>query len=160
MADAAQVPEGWTEAVRRFAAEPSIERWQELLRFTPEELFDQRVRYTLALLRGLEVEPAILFDCATQDGITPEAIDLRGLVDPHRIEARAGRGPANARPLWVGLAARSACVRGDRFNTVRLLREVVQSNLPADIIRRDVRFVRNRSDREMHALLDKAGLPR
>lgn len=162
MADAAQVPEGWAEAVRHFAAEPSIERWQALLRFTPEELFDQRVRYTLALLRGLEVPPHVLFDCATHDGITPEAIDLaeRGLVEPSRIEARAAQGPANARALWSGLAARSACARGDRFNTVRLLRDVVQSDLPRDLIRRDVRFVRNRADRELHSLLDKAGLPR
>ncbi|MFW6052124.1 MAG: hypothetical protein ACODAU_13180 [Myxococcota bacterium] len=162
MADAAQVPAGWVDAVRAFARAPSLEKWSELLRFTPEALFEQRVRYTLALLRRLDVPPDILFECATHEGITPEAIDLaeRGLVDPQRIELRASRAPAGARPIWWGLAARAACVRGDRFNTVRLLREVVGSALPRDLVRRDVRFVRNRADRELHALLDGAGLPR
>jgi hypothetical protein len=162
MADAAQVPEGWIEAVRAFAQQPSLQAWQELLRFTPQDLIEQRLRYTLALLRNLDVPPDVLFDCATQDGVTSEAIDLaeRGLVDPHRIEARAARAPSESAAIWLGLAARAACVRGDRFNTVRLLREVVQSTLPPDITRRDVRFVRSHADDELHALLDSAGLPK
>lgn len=162
MADAAQVPDGWADAVRGFAEEPSVEAWKTLLRFTPDDVLEERVRYTLALLRGLEVPPEALFACASHEGITAEAIDLaeRGLVPPQTIEARGADAPAGSRPLWLGLAARAACVRGERFTTVRLLREVVQSGLPRDLIRRDVRFVRNRADGELHALLDKAGLPR
>lgn len=162
MADAAQVPEGWSEAVRAFARAPSVEAWQELLRFTPHDRIEQRQRYTLALLRTLEVPPEVLFDCATHDGVTSEAIELaeRGLVDPHHIETRADAAPAGSEALWLGLAARAACVRGDRFNTVRLLRDVVHSSLPPDLARRDVQFVRDRADAELHALLDSAGVPR
>lgn len=162
MADAAQVPEGWSEAVRAFAREPSVRAWHELLRFTPHDRFEQRQRYTLALLRQLDVPPEVLFDCATHEGVSSDAIELaeRGLVDPQRIEARAADAPTGAEAVWLGLAARAACVRGDRFNTVRLLREVMASTLPADMAQRDLQFVRARADAELHALLDSAGLPR
>jgi hypothetical protein len=162
MADAAQVPEGWSEAVRAFAREPSLRAWQDLLRFTPADRVEQRQRYTMALLRQLDVPPEVLFDCASHDGVSAEAIELaeRGLVDPQHIEAKATAASSNGGAVWLGLAARSACVRGDRFNTVRLLREVMQSSLPPDIAQRDLQFVRAQADEELHALLDSAGLPR
>jgi hypothetical protein len=161
MADAAQVPEGWSEAVRAFAREPSIGAWKELLRFTPHDRIEQRQRYTLALLRQLDVPPEVLFDCAAHEGVTSEAIDLaeRGLVDPHHIEGRAAQAPGAGAGVWLGLAARAACVRRDRFNTVRLLREAVQSSPSSDLAQRDVAFVRAHADDELHTLLDSAGLP-
>jgi hypothetical protein len=162
IAQAARPPGGWDEAVAAFARDPSIDGWDRLLRFTPDDVYDQRVRYTLRLLRELEVDPDTLFRCATHVGVTPEAIELvdRGEVSPALVLERAGRSSAETRPLWLGLAARAACVRGDRFTTVRLLREAVAAAGSADVLTLDVRFVRDHGDDELQHLLDRAGLPR
>lgn len=44
----ASPPDGWTEAVLRFAAEPDLDAWERLMRFTPPDRIYQRLRYTIS----------------------------------------------------------------------------------------------------------------
>ena len=94
-------PVGWEQAVADLADDPSFERWDALWRFTPDEVYYERVRYTLTLLRRLGVDPERLFELATSRGIVPDAIELveSGTVSPRTIELRAQRGPAPARGI-------------------------------------------------------------
>lgn len=161
IAEAARPPSGWSEAVAAFARRPTRRGWDELLRFTPPGLYDQRVRYTLRLLRELDVDAATLFRCATHEGVVPEAIELvdKGEVEPRVVLERADRAPPGARGLWLGLAARAACVRGDGLGTVRLLREAYAVTERVDALVFDLQFVRDHADGALLDLLDRAGLP-
>ena len=153
-------PQGWEEAVVDLADDPTIERWESLWRFTPEDVYDERVRYTLLLLRRMGVDPDRLFELATFRGVVPDAIELveSGAVSPRTVEERAARAPGTARGIWLGLAARAALIRGDRFGTVRLLKAAYASDpdLPPML---DLEFVREHADDELKAMLDRAGLP-
>src|SRR5437762_11539264 len=88
--EVANTSDEWVEALREFARAPSEERWDELFRFAPEEVFYQRLRHTIATLTALGCEGNILFRCATKDGMTSDAFDLArsGIVDPATIAAR------------------------------------------------------------------------
>lgn len=159
--DAGQPPRGWDDAVRRFARSPSVASWDDLLRFIPEPVYELRLRHTLALLRHLDVEPEIIFRCAARSGITADAIELaeEGQVSPKVIEERARSSDPPVSGLWYGLAARAACVRGDGFSTVRLLRAMAASGIERERIDDEIRFVRSRADDELRLLLDRAGVP-
>lgn len=159
--DAGQPPKGWDEAVRAFARSPSLDAWDRLLRFIPEAVFELRLRHTLALLRHLDVDPEVVFRCAARSGVTADAIELaeEGRVSPRIIEERARASKPPASGLWYGLAARAACVRGDGFSTVRLLRAMLASGIDDDRIDEEIRFVRSRADDALRLLLDRAGLP-
>jgi hypothetical protein len=162
MEEAARPPEGWADAVRQFARAPSQEGWKRLIRFIPQDRYEERVRYTLALLQSLEVQGDVLFRCATYEGVTAEAIELveKGQVDPRVVEERAERSTKEGRPLWLGLASRAACVRGDAFSTVRLLRQACAYPDTGGAVTRDIAFVRARAGEQMRELLDRAGIPR
>lgn len=162
LASLASPPEGWESAVAEFARDPSAERWEELWRFTPEDLLDERVRYTLSLLRRLGVDPETLFHLATWRGVVPDAVELveSGLVSPQVVERRAERSTPTGRPVWLGLAARAALVRGDRLGTVRLLKAAFETHHPESRPVHDLEFVREHADEELHDMLDRAGLPR
>lgn len=155
-------PSGWEEAVVDLADDPSTERWEALWRFTPEDVYFERVRYTLLLLRRMGVDPNRLFELATWQGVVPDAIELveSGTVSPRTVELRADRAPDAARGIWLGLAARAALVRGDRFGTVRLLKAAFDTHDPEFPPTIDLEFIRAHADDELQSMLDRAGLPR
>ena len=157
----ASPPDGWSEAVLRFAAEPDLDAWERLMSFTPPEMIYQRLRYTISLLRRLGTDPEILFRCATHHGVTPDAIELveSGAVDPEVVAQRA-HGSARAAGIWLGFAAQASFARGDAFGVVRYLREAYEradSEFPPDI---SAMTIRSNADPELHRMLDKIGVPR
>lgn len=162
LAEAAAVPEGWADAVKDFAEDPTPDAWRALQRFTPADVYDQRVRYTLRMLADMGVHPEVVFRFATLDEATPDAVELaeEGLVDPRLIVERGHRSTPEGRALWFGLAARCACVRGDRLGTVRLLRDAFEHAVPPWTPKLDLQFVRENADPELAELLDSVGFPR
>ena len=161
MAEAAGAPEGWAEAVRALALEPTPERWRALQRFTPEASRRRRQRYTIRLLLELGTDPDAVFALSALDGASVDTIELaeKGAVAAETIVAHAARLEGAERALWLGLAARAASARGQRSLTVRLLREA-RELAPEAPLDSDLRFIRARADAELHALLDGAALPR
>ena len=155
-------PDGWQEAVLAFARAPSVDAWDRLMQFTPDDVFYHRTRNTLQMLMQMGVDGDILFRCATRYGCTPDALELveRGLVAPETIVQRGREGPTTALGLWLGLAARAALVRGDRFGAVRLLKEAVETADPAFPPLSEVWAIRELADDELNEILDKAGVPR
>lgn len=157
--ETASTPDGWVPALEDFARHPSEERWLELMRFVPEDVWYHRLRNTIACLMRLGCDGNILFQCATRQGIPLDVYDLAasGTVDPEVIVARGQDSPARA--MWLGLAAQAAFVRGDRWNTIRYLREACKEEdayrawASIDEIRRD-------ADDELNAELDKLNVPR
>jgi hypothetical protein len=95
LAAAARPPDGWSEALFELARSPSIEAWDELQRFTPGDVFYDRARSSLRVLKAAGVDPILLFRFATRHGTTPDAIELieTGLVPPEAVAARAWRAP-------------------------------------------------------------------
>ncbi len=162
LAEVSLAPSGWTVAVAAFARAPSEEAWRDLQRFTPCEVYQERVRYTLRILMQLGVAEETVFRFATLDGATPEAISLaeEGCVSAQVVEARARNSDVQGRVLWLGLAARAACVGGDHLGTIRLLREAYRASVAStyDPLR-DLAFVRDHADSTLRALLVNAGFP-
>jgi hypothetical protein len=154
-------PPGWTEAVMDFSRNPVPENWDHLMRFTPNEVFYQRTRNTLRLLRRLGTDPNALFLCATRPGTTPDAIELlqSGEVHPDTVLLRAEEAPPAARPLWYGFAAEAAFARGDELGTVRLLKMAyaVAGDIGPEM---SVLAIRADASPKLHQMLDKAGIPR
>ena len=154
-------PEGWQEAIRDFAKNPSLDGWSELVQFIPLDHYYYRIRAALRLLRRLGVAPTMLFRLATQDGVTPEAVDLveSGLVSPAEVlEAAQNQGPAS-QPLWLGLAARAAFADGDMLGTVRYLKAAYShgdGRLRPDLQASDIRAA---GDDALNEALDRAGVP-
>jgi hypothetical protein len=121
-----------------------------------------RTRNALRFLIDIGVDGDILFQCATDAGVTPDAIELveKGLVAPSTVVARSNRGSPVARGPWLGLAARAALARGDKLGTARWLRAAyacAHPSFPPDL---DMREIRGAADAELHAMLDRAGIPR
>lgn len=119
-------PVEWTSVLDAFAENPSVARWKELMQFVPDDLRYQRHRNGIRYLRKHGVEPNLLFLCACDVGLTPDAIELveDGLVSVETLMARADdAGPA--RGAYVGLAAQAAFLTGDLVGTIRLLREAM-----------------------------------
>ena len=158
--ESASAPDGWLAALEEFAKSPSEERWQELMCFVPEEVFYQRLRNTIVLLMKLGCDGNILFRCATRLGITSDVFDLAasGTVDPDVIVER-GSG-SRARAMWLALAAQASFVRGDRWNTVRLLREAFTDEESAYLAWASTSEIRRDADDALNAELDKVGVPR
>lgn len=162
LAEVSLAPTGWTLAVARFAQDPTELSWRRLQRFTPCEVYQERVRYTLRILMQLGVSSEVVFHFATLDGATPEAIGLaeEGLVSARVVEARSLRSDAEGRVLWLGLAARAACVAGDQLGTIRLLRAAYTASRGSSYDpARDLAFVRDHADTCLRALLLNAGFP-
>jgi len=154
-------PDGWQEAVLAFASAPSVDAWDRLMQFTPDDVLYHRTRNTLQTLIHMGVDGDILFQCATRYGCTPDALELveLGLVAPETILQRGREGPTTARGIWLGLAARGALARGDRFGAVRLLKEAVETADPAFPPLTEVWAIRELADDELNEILDRAGIP-
>ena len=153
-------PEDWKQLLDEFAADPSLERWRDLMRFVPVDLFYQRHRNGIRYLRKRGVEPNLLFLCACSPGMTPDGIELveEGLVNVDTILSRADEaGPA--RGAYVGLAAQAAYLAGDLVGTIRLLRDAMASETEWISALPHVWFIRERASEAEHAALDRAGIP-
>jgi hypothetical protein len=157
--EVANTSEEWVEALREFARNPSEERWDELFRFTPEEVLYQRHRHSLSILMALGCEGNILFRCATKDGMTSDAFDLArsGKVDPATIVSRGDGSPA--RSVWLSLAALAAFTRGDRWNTIAYLREACKNEETAFLAWASISEIREEADDELKAQLDALDIP-
>lgn len=153
-------PAGWDGALQTYAADPSDEHWQRIVRFIPEEVVYQRIRNTIADLIRLGADPDRLFLHASRYGIVPELLEIAetGAVSPETIRSRGEESPHNA-SFWLGLAAQSAFARGDRFLAVRFLAEAYEAGtmMPADFAAIQIR---GDADDELHAMLDAVGVPR
>jgi len=158
LGDITSAPAGWAAALEKFAAQPSEEAWDELMRFVPDEVFHQRLKYTVLLLLGLGCDGDVLFRCVSRIGMIPELYDVAesGRVDPDTIVARASGSRAEG--AWLGLAAIAALARGDRDATVRHLWRA--SQLDPILSYASVAEVRGKADADLHAQLDRAGVPR
>jgi len=154
-------PDEWRMVLDAFAVSPSLERWRELMQFVPEDLRYQRHRNGIRYLRKRGVEPNLLFLCACDLSITPDAIELveDGLVSVETLLTRANEAGA-ARGAYIGLAAQAAFLTGDLIGTIRLLREAMSlenewiSALP------HIWFVWERATATQRDALDRAGIPR
>lgn len=160
IAQAANTSDDWVRAIEEFAQHPSEERWDELMRFVPDENQYQRLRHTIALLQSLQCDGNILFQCATKIGMTSDVFDLgrSGAVDPEVVEARGEGSPA--RPAWLGLAAMAAFARNDRWSTLRYLREASQCGESAVLSWASISEIRSDADEELNEELDRVGVPR
>lgn len=153
-------PPGWAEALAAFAKAPSVERWQDLMRFVPPEYLFQRHREAVRRLRALGVDGNMLFRCGSEYGLTP---DLIGLVEDGRVtvstlveRASVSRG---AKTAYLGLAAQAAFLSGDMLGTVRLLREAIAYENEWLSVYPHVFFIRERASAEQRDFLDRAGVP-
>jgi hypothetical protein len=154
-------PDDWKELLDEFVAAPSLERWKDLMRFVPEDVFYQRQRNSIRYLTKRGVDPNLVFLCACAAGITPDAIELveKGLVSADTIVDRANdAGPA--RGAYIGLAAQAAYVAGDLVGTIRLLREAMANENEWISAMPHVWFIRERASDAEHEALDRAGIPR
>lgn len=150
-------PSAWSDALERFAKEPSIEAWREMMSFVPDEVRYQRLKYTVLLLTHFGCDGDVLFRCASESGgFMPELFDLAntGRVDPETIVARANGSPAEA--SWLGLAAQAAFARGDRDAVVRYLWRAWQSE-PA-LAWASAQEILDRGDAEVNAELERLGI--
>jgi hypothetical protein len=158
LAEITSAPTGWATALETFAAAPSEDAWEELMRFVPEEVFHQRLKYTVLVLIGLGCDGDVLFRCVSRMGMIPELFDLAdsGSVDPETIVARATGSPAEG--AWLGLAAKAAFARGDRAATARHLWRA--SQLDPILSYGAIDEIRRAADAELNAELERAGVGR
>lgn len=154
-------PPDWDETLREFSRQPSVERWRELVRFVPPEQIYQRLRNAIRRLRKLDTDPNVLFLCACDLGMTPDAIALveEGLVDTNVIERRA-ESAGGAKTTYLGLAATAAFLAKDLVGAIRLLRESAAHENDLCTPFPHVHFIRENATDEENALLDQAGIPR
>lgn len=154
-------PDDWKERLEEFAEAPSVERWRELMRFVPLDLLYDRQRNGVHYLRKRGVDPNVLFLCACEPGMTPDAIALveDGEVRVETILARAEQA-GGARGTYVGLAAEAAYLGGDLVGTIRLLREAMANETEWISAAPHVWFIRQHASEAEHEALDRAGIPR
>jgi hypothetical protein len=152
-------PDQWSEALVDLARSPSVEAWDELQRFTPDDVYYDRARNALRVLRGLGVDPVLLFHIATRYGTTPDAIELveTGLVPPEVVAARGNESPAAS--MWLALAAVAAQARSDRLGVVRYLRDAWRAPYDYGLVKSLTLQVRESADPELQGLLDAAEVP-
>lgn len=153
-------PAEWDELLRDFVADPSLERWRELLQFVPPDALYLRQRNSIRRLRQLGLPGNWLFLCACEYGVTPDAIEVveEGLVDVATIEERAQRA-GDAKPTYFGLAAIAAFVAGDVVATIRLLREALAHDNEWVTVDPQIHFIREHASAEVTEALDRAGIP-
>ena len=156
-----EAPDDWTSILTEFAAAPSIERWRDIMRFVPGDLAYQRKRNSIRRLRQLGIDTNILFLCACDLGITPDAMELveDGLVDVDVIIERAEIS-GGARTVYLGLAATAAYLTGDIVGAIRLLRQSTTHQNDMVSALPHIWFIREHANEEVNAMLDQAGIPR
>ena len=159
LATCANEPPEWETLLTDFASSPSEERWKELMQFVPEDDFYQRLRNTIGVLMRLGCNGNILFTCVTRTGMVSDVFDLvsGGTVDPEVIEARGNGSPARA--MWLALAGQASFARGDRFGTIRYLREAARADA-SELAWASITEIRKKADETLNIELDKAGVPR
>lgn len=151
-------PKGWEKALEAFAAKPSVEGWDKLMQFCPIETHYQRIKNALRALKARGVDPNLLFVLGTKDGLLPEAIGWAedGLVDPEIIlEQEKKMLSKEMRGTLLCLAAHAYFHRGDKFNTVRCLKEAASLS---DMTEYSVKTIADHSDLELREMLAKIGL--
>ncbi len=153
-------PDDWRELLDQFADAPSIDRWRQLMQFVPPDLIYLRQRSAIRHLRKRGLEGNMLFLCACEWGLTPDAIELvdDGLVSADTLIERAERA-GGARATYIGLAAEAAYLAGDFLGTVRLLRDSIQNENEWCTAMPHVVFIRERASNAENRALDKAGIP-
>lgn len=153
-----RTPARWEASLDAFVAKPSVEAWDSLMQFCPLEVHFQRVKNTLGTLKARGVDPNLLFILGSKDGLFPEAIGWaeEGLVDPETILAQEKTMHSDEmRGTLLALAAHAYFHRGDRFNTVRYLKEAVALS---DTARFTVEQIEEHADPELREMMGKAGL--
>jgi hypothetical protein len=157
IAEISHPPGEWEEYVARLADDPTEEAWDALFRFSPPEHFVERQRYTIDLLLRLGVSPDHVFRLAARDGASSHLLALveEGQVDPHTIEEHAAT--SNARQMWLGYAARAACVRGDALGTLRLVR-AAHTGIAQEFVDSDLRFISEHADDSTRDVLASGGI--
>ena len=155
-----ETPEDWLELLDSFCLDPSLARWRELMQFVPPELIYLRQRSAIRHLRKRGLEGNLLFLCACEWGLTPDAIELveEGLVRPETLIERAERA-GGARTTYIGLAAEAAYLAGDFLGTVRLLRDSLQHESDWCSALPHIAFIRERASKTENDALDRAGIP-
>jgi hypothetical protein len=155
-----EMPEDWLQMLDSFCLDPSLARWRELMQFVPPELIYLRQRSAVRHLRKRGLEGNLLFLCACEWGLTPDAIELveEGLVRPETLIERAERA-GGARTTYVGLAAEAAYLAGDFLGTVRLLRDSLQHESEWCSALPHIVFIRQRASKSENDALDRAGIP-
>jgi hypothetical protein len=150
-------PAEWEEHVARLAEHPTKKAWDALFRFTPPEHVVERQRYTIDLLLRLGVSADHVFRLAAPDGASSHLLALveEGEVDPRVIEEHAA--VSNARQMWLGFAARAACVRGDALGTLRLLR-AAHAGVAQEFVDSDLRFIADHADEATREVLESGGV--
>lgn len=153
-----RTPAGWEDALDAFVANPSVQAWDDLMRFCPLEAQFQRAKNSLHTLKARGVDPNLLFILGSKDGLLSEAIGWaeEGLVDPETILAQEKTMHSDEmRGTLLGLAARTYFHHGDRFNTVRYLKEAVALSRT---VRHTVKHIEDHADHELREMMRKAGL--
>lgn len=160
LARVSRAPDGWDEAVELFVREPSADGWHELFRFVPPHTVEERTRHTIRLMQGLGVSGDVIFRYASLTGALADLVSVieSGEVDPAAVIARSADSAAPA--IWLGLAARAACTRGDDFLCVRLLREALSTTPKQELLVPDVMFVWDHASDALTTLLESAKIPR
>jgi hypothetical protein len=155
-----ETPAEWLEMLDAFCAAPTLVRWRELMQFVPPELIYLRQRHAIRHLRKRGLEGNLLFLCACEFGLTPDAIELveEGMVRPETLIERAERA-AGARATYLGLAAEAAYLAGDFLGTVRLLRESIAHESEWCSALPHIAFIRERASKAENEALDRAGIP-
>jgi hypothetical protein len=152
-------PADWLDQLDDFAASPTLEKWRAMMRFVPPDLMYQRQRSTMRRLMQMNIDVDILFLCASEYGLTPDAIDL---VEEHGVSVktiveRSSRAGA-ARATYLGLAAEAAFLRGDLVGTIRLLRSSISCESEWCVADPHIYFIRVRATQDELDALDKAGI--
>jgi hypothetical protein len=150
------LPLSWCDALAELALEPSVERWDELMRFAPPEREYHWARDAVARLDALGLDGDWLFKFATRLGTIPDAYRLceEGWVSPEVVAARGEGSPIKG--SWLALAAISAQARGDDLGCVRYVRAAQQCEECPEI--RDIWLerLRDNANETLLGLLDAA----
>ncbi|HEX8152363.1 MAG TPA: hypothetical protein VF698_04515, partial [Thermoanaerobaculia bacterium] len=154
-----EAPPEWLAALDEFALAPSLTRWRDLMRFVPEDLLYQRIRNSIKRLRDRNVDPDVLFLCACDTGMTPDAIALveEGLVSVETIVKRSKKA-GGAKTTYLGLAAIAAFLRGDMADCIRLLRESIAHQTALVAAFPHIAFIEENATPEQRAALEQAGI--
>ncbi len=160
LATVARAPDGWDEAVEVFVRAPSVEMWRELFQFVPPRAVEERTRHTIRLMQRLGVGGDVVFRYASLTGALADLVEVieSGEVDPAAVIARSATSRAPS--IWLGLAARAACARGDDFLCVRLLREALATTAKRELLFPDLMFVWDHANEGLTRLLESANVPR
>ena len=153
-------PPDWKLHLDDFAEAPSLERWRDLMRFVPDHALYQRQRNAIRYLNRRGVDGDMLFLCAADLAVTPDAIELveDGRVHVDTVLERGRRSPS--RTTFAGLAAQAAFLTGDLLGTIRLLRDAIEHETELCPATPHIAFIRVRASESEHAALDHSRIPR